>query len=110
MLAIINLFIHILKYPASANARSDLALLDIGSGHFGKINYLTQSHVSFRFPREVVRLADTLVQDAAANTQNLWTGSPPTKCATGFTDFGMSKQDNFVNSQTVSNPSFLFTN
>ncbi|KAI5460730.1 fungal-specific transcription factor domain-containing protein [Mariannaea sp. PMI_226] len=69
MLAIINLFIYILKYPSLATATSDLSFLDIGSGHFGHIHQLTSAQVSFRFPREAVALADKAIKRASAHVQ-----------------------------------------
>lgn len=66
MLAIINLFVYVLKYPTLATVHSDVALLDIGAGHFGQIHRLTSGHVSFQFPREVSVLASKAVQRAAA--------------------------------------------
>lgn len=67
MLAIINLFIYIIKYPSLTTTTSDLAFLDIGSGHFGHIHQLTSSQVSFRFPREAVALADKAMKRASAH-------------------------------------------
>jgi hypothetical protein len=62
MLATINLFIYILKSPTAPTVQSDIALLDIASGHFGHIYHLTSSHVSFSFPREAIRIAERAVQ------------------------------------------------
>ncbi|BCS23676.1 fungal specific transcription factor domain-containing protein [Aspergillus puulaauensis] len=66
MLATINLFIYILKAPMAATVNSDLALLDIASGHFGHIYHLTSSHVSFSFPRDAIRIAERAVEVAKA--------------------------------------------
>ena len=66
MLAIITLFVYILKYPRLVTVESDIALLDIGAGHFGQIHCLTSGHVSFQFPREVSVLANRAVRRAAA--------------------------------------------
>lgn len=79
MLAIINLFVYVLKYPTLASAKSDIALLDIGAGHFGQIHCLTSEHVDFQFPREVSVLAYKAVKRAAANPADGATAStsPP---------------------------------
>ena len=66
MLAIITLFVHILKYPRLATAQSDIALLDIGVGHFGQAHHLTSGHVAFQFPREASVLANRVVKQMAA--------------------------------------------
>ncbi len=70
MLAIINLFIHILEYPLLKTTQSDIALLDIGAGHFGQIHHLTSGHISFQFPRQVSVLACKAVERAQANAAN----------------------------------------
>lgn len=67
MLAIISLFVYILKYPTLESAQSDIALLDMGSGHFGQIHHLTSGHVSFKLPREVAVLAYKAVKRAGSN-------------------------------------------
>ncbi len=65
MLAIISLFIHILEYPDTEMTQSDIALLDIGAGHFGQIHHLTSGRLSFRFPRQVSMLASKAVEQLA---------------------------------------------
>ncbi|KAE8359557.1 fungal-specific transcription factor domain-containing protein [Aspergillus caelatus] len=64
MLAVINLFIYILKIPTLETVESDLALLDLASGHFAKVHFLTSSQVSFTFAREIVGLANKAVRMA----------------------------------------------
>ncbi|GAD98466.1 hypothetical protein BC1G_04425 [Paecilomyces variotii No. 5] len=68
MLAIINLFIYILKYPTASTVRSDQALLDIAAGHFGQIHLLTSSQVSFAFPRNAIRITQRVIERATAKT------------------------------------------
>ncbi|KAB8212103.1 fungal-specific transcription factor domain-containing protein [Aspergillus parasiticus] len=64
MLAVINLFIYILKMPTLETVRSDLALLDLAGGHFAKVHFLTSSQVSFTFAREIVGLANKAARRA----------------------------------------------
>lgn len=64
MLAVINLFIYILKIPTLETVGSDLALLDLAAGHFAKVHFLTSSQVSFTFAREIVSLANRTVRIA----------------------------------------------
>ena len=66
MLAVINLFIYILKRPTLETVGSDLALLDLAAGHFAKIHFLTSSQVSFIFAREVAGLANKAVRRASS--------------------------------------------
>ncbi|UKZ79983.1 hypothetical protein TrVFT333_007747 [Trichoderma virens FT-333] len=70
MLAIINLFIYILEYPTTKTAQSDIALLDIGVGHFGQIYHLTSGRMSFQFSRQVAVLACKAVERAASRAAN----------------------------------------
>ncbi|KAJ5096637.1 fungal-specific transcription factor domain-containing protein [Penicillium angulare] len=67
MLAVINLFIYILKMPKVETVASDLALLDLAAGHFAKIHFLTSSQVSFIFARDVAALASKAVRRASAS-------------------------------------------
>lgn len=64
MYAQINLFIYLLKYPHHPNSRSDLALLDICTGHFGQLEILTSFTISFPFAREAAGLAYRTVKAA----------------------------------------------
>lgn len=70
MLAVINMFIFILKYPTLKSAQSDLALLDVAAGHFGHVHLLTSSIISFPFCREVAVVADKALRKAASKTND----------------------------------------
>jgi hypothetical protein len=61
---LINLFVHILKYPGLPSAPSDVALMDIVAGHFGRVEYLTSSQLAFPFIREITALANQMVKKA----------------------------------------------
>ena len=61
---LINLFVHILKYPGLPSAPSDVALMDIVAGHFGRVEYLTSSQLAFPFIREITTLANQMVKKA----------------------------------------------
>ena len=52
MNAYINLFLYVLKEPDAVSARGDLALLNVVSGHFGQLEYVTGGSMSFDFPRD----------------------------------------------------------
>ncbi|KAJ5632774.1 fungal-specific transcription factor domain-containing protein [Penicillium lividum] len=67
MLAVINLFIYILKYPSLDTVEADLTLLDLTAGHFARVHFLTSSHVSFTFAREIVGLANKAVRRATTS-------------------------------------------
>jgi hypothetical protein len=57
MIGLINLFIHILKYPTGPSVRSDVALLDVAAGYFGHMEFITAAELSFPFARDVAALA-----------------------------------------------------
>lgn len=76
MLGVINLFIYILKYPTLSSVHSDLALLDIATGHFGHVKLLTASELEFTFPREIATLAYDVVQ-RFSKTDSVGTGPSP---------------------------------
>ncbi|KAK5051556.1 hypothetical protein LTR84_003208 [Exophiala bonariae] len=62
MVGLINLFLHILKQPSLASASSDVAILDIAVGHFGHLEILSSSELSYPFAREVAGLAHMTVK------------------------------------------------
>lgn len=64
MVGLINLFISILKSPASAISQSDVALMDIATGHFAHMEFITSSELAFPFTREVADLARQTVKRA----------------------------------------------
>ncbi|KIV78617.1 hypothetical protein PV11_06251 [Exophiala sideris] len=68
MLAAVNLFVSILKAPLSVTSRSNLALLDIATGHFAHLEFLTPE-LSFPFVRESANLAHRLLKNP--NLQNI---------------------------------------
>lgn len=77
MLAVINLFVYILKNPTFTTVQSDLAHLDLAAGHFAKIHFLTSSQVSFTFPREIVGLASEAIRMSSFQTAGYTAQSLP---------------------------------
>ncbi|PQE06909.1 Fungal specific transcription factor domain-containing protein [Rutstroemia sp. NJR-2017a BBW] len=61
LVSAINIFIYILKYPALPTASSDVALLDISAGHFGRLE-LASPETALPFVREIAKLARTTVE------------------------------------------------
>ena len=68
MVGLINLFIHILKFPGLPSAQSDVALLDVITGHFGHMEFVTSSELRFCFAREAAALAHTTVRRSRKET------------------------------------------
>ncbi len=66
--ATINLFIHILQTQDSSSVMSDMALLDIAAGHFARLEFVTDSAISFPFIKDIAALA-------RANTKRVRTAS-----------------------------------
>ncbi|OQU95760.1 Fungal specific transcription factor domain-containing protein [Cladophialophora immunda] len=65
MIGLINLFIHILKFPSLPSARSDVALLDVAAGYFGHMEFITSSELNFPFARDVATVARQTVNKAS---------------------------------------------
>ena len=63
IIGLINLFIYILKFPNIPSAPSDVALMDVGTGHFGTLEFITKD-LSFHFAREVAAIASATVSKA----------------------------------------------
>jgi hypothetical protein len=65
MYALITLFIYILQAPREPHIQSDLALMDVGVGHFARIQFATASEISFSFAKEMSNLAHEAVEKAS---------------------------------------------
>lgn len=61
MIAILNLFIHILRFPKLPTVQVDLALLDIATGYFSRVELATGASMSFRFVRDLSKCAQDVV-------------------------------------------------
>jgi hypothetical protein len=70
---------HSKKNPSLPTARSDIALLDVAVGHFGHIEVVIVSDITFPFVREVTNIAYNVVRKAEDNTAtgNLTTDEGP---------------------------------
>lgn len=102
---LINLFVHILKYPGLPSAPSDVALMDIVAGHFGRVEYLTASHLAFPFIREITSLANKMVKKARSGMQEeLALPVPQMATSTSLMDEPMSSfgVGNFTNVSCLS--------
>ena len=64
------MFVQILKSPTSASAASDLALLDVCAGHFGHVDFVTLSEISFPFAKESACLAYKVVKTHGETSQH----------------------------------------
>ncbi|RVX72409.1 hypothetical protein B0A52_03597 [Exophiala mesophila] len=64
MHAFINLFIYVIRFPTLKSVRGDLALLDVSTGYFGQMEFVTGSELSFTFAREIAGLARRAVSQA----------------------------------------------
>lgn len=63
MHAFMNLFIYVIRYPGLPTVQSDLALLDVAAGHFGQMEFVTDSKVRFGFARDIAALARRVVEE-----------------------------------------------
>ncbi|KAJ5783771.1 fungal specific transcription protein [Penicillium psychrosexuale] len=69
LVSVINIFIYILKYPALPTAPSDLALLDIATGHFARLEFASPD-IALPFVREIARLARATIEFTKNTTQS----------------------------------------
>lgn len=58
------MFVHVLKNPTLPSANSDISLMDVIVGHFGYLEYASESELVFPFPREIVSHARVVVKRA----------------------------------------------
>ncbi|KAF2491273.1 hypothetical protein BU16DRAFT_564980 [Lophium mytilinum] len=68
LLGMINLFIHILRFPALPTVSSDIQLMDMIAAYFGYIDFSTASRLSFPFTRDIAHWA-RMVSEKARSTQ-----------------------------------------
>ncbi|KAK5046782.1 hypothetical protein LTR84_007136 [Exophiala bonariae] len=64
LIGVTNLFIHILKAPKLPSVAADLALLDVAAGHYGRVELITESDMSFPFARKLAEIARKAVDKA----------------------------------------------
>jgi hypothetical protein len=67
----IHLFIYILKYPNLPNAGADVGLLDVCTGHFSYLEFLTSAQLSLSLPRETAILAAKFVKAERAKCPSI---------------------------------------
>lgn len=65
--AVINLFINILQEPDSPCIQADLALLDIGAGHFARVEFAS-SVISLSFIKDIASMVRTAVKQGTIGT------------------------------------------
>ncbi|EXJ75923.1 uncharacterized protein A1O5_00431 [Cladophialophora psammophila CBS 110553] len=60
--AVVNIFINILYDPSLASARSDLHLMEVASGYFARLEYVTDSQWSVPLVKDTTTLARNAVE------------------------------------------------
>ncbi|KIW30212.1 uncharacterized protein PV07_05971 [Cladophialophora immunda] len=68
-MAAMSLFMHVLKEPSSPSASSDIALLDMLSGHFGYLGHTCGIEAPLSSVREIANIARNAVRKAAGPKQ-----------------------------------------
>jgi hypothetical protein len=81
LVGLINLFIYVLKYPTLPTANSDIALIDVAVGHFGRLEFAS-SDLAFPFTRDVASLARDLVRKTREGFPSGDATSPPSDSLT----------------------------
>lgn len=71
MNALIHLFIHTLERPNDPTTKSDLALIEVGAGHFARLEYDTNSEYPVPFARRIADLARMAVERANPATSTI---------------------------------------
>lgn len=64
VLALINVFLHVLRSPSQPSTANNLALVGVAAGHFNYVEFLTKSHISFPYVKEIVNVAQAVSQKA----------------------------------------------
>lgn len=76
LVGLINLFIYVLKYPTLPTTYSDIALMDVAVGHFGRLEFAS-TDLAFPFTRDVASLARIMVEKTREGFPSGDAPSPP---------------------------------
>lgn len=76
LVGLVNLFIYVLKYPTLPTTHSDIALMDVAVGYFGRLEFAS-SDLAFPFIREVASLARVMARKTREGFPSSEAPSPP---------------------------------
>ncbi|KAM5383740.1 hypothetical protein ACJZ2D_001729 [Fusarium nematophilum] len=108
--ALINMFIYILEDTKRSTVQSDLALFDIGASHFLRLEFSTDSEVSFHFAKELALLSRRAIDhsnmslEASVDCSGVLSNPPGNlldsggRGVPGFNDFSDPLRDGFSSS------------
>ena len=80
----INLFIHILRFPNLPSVSSDIQLMEMVAAYFGYLDFSTASYLAFPFTRDIAHWARAVYDKARLS--NVAEMSPPLSSTEMFTD------------------------
>ena len=93
MTALTTIFMHVVSNPSGASIRSDIALMDVVVGFFGRLEYMTSGETAFTKTAEFVRQARNIAERPGVTNNhtpsvlgNNETQSPPTLTFTNDTN------------------------
>lgn len=101
--SLINLFIHILQDTQRSTVPSDLALLEIGASHFLRLEFSTNSEMSFPFTKELAVLARSAIDYSNMLSVTLAAGDDIPHKAPGF-PLGVGGPDGALDFQKMPDP------
>src|SRR5258706_5918724 len=78
LVSLINMFIYVLKYPTLPTTQSDIALMDVAVGHFGRLEFAS-SDLAFPCTREMTSLARVMVRKTREGIMASEAVSPPSE-------------------------------
>ena len=71
VLALIILFVHVLKHPTAATAQSDIALMDVMSGHLARMEFASSGQIGISIARDLSGLARLAIKRAAQSALSI---------------------------------------
>ena len=57
LVAVVGLFMHVLKYPQLSTVDSDISVLELGVGHFQWVDFATNSELRWPFVKRLPQWA-----------------------------------------------------
>lgn len=82
--ALTTIFLHVVSNPFNESTQSDIALMEVIVGFFGRLEYVTSGEAAFTKTTEFVRQARSVTDNAARAHSNTTSPEPRINCRPGL--------------------------
>lgn len=99
--ALTTIFLHVVSNPFDESTQSDIALMEVIVGFFGRLEYVTSGEAAFTKMTEFVRQARSVTDNAARAHSNTTSPEPRTNCRLSL---ALSPEDGMDTEETPLEP------